>query len=268
MTGQSLMGDVGEFLGQAEDSIPRDAGERANEEAAAELFRRLAEPFPASEIEWRVGTTTKDKSKGMALAFVTSRAVQQRLDDVCGPGRWSSEIRQLDAGKGYTCKLTILLPDGRYVTREDGSDESDIEGTKGGISGALKRAAVLFGVGRYLYYLDAPWVKIVPAGRSYRLEKPPPLPAWALPGGSGRPPTMEPKTIAAPPEPYTDPAWVSTLIHDLNEAESVDHMHDVWREWKPKIDALPADRIARLKAEAAQIKADHEEADRLYGKQG
>ena len=49
-----------------------------------EIMKRLRAPFAPEEIEWRVGATTKDKAKGMALAFVTNRAIQNRLDEVFG----------------------------------------------------------------------------------------------------------------------------------------------------------------------------------------
>jgi hypothetical protein len=49
------------------------------------MFERLAEPFPADAVSWRVGSTTQDKSKGMALAYLDARDVMDRLDLVCGP---------------------------------------------------------------------------------------------------------------------------------------------------------------------------------------
>ena len=42
-------------------------------------FDQLSMPFPSSEIQWRVGSTTKDKSKGMCLAYVDARVVMDRL---------------------------------------------------------------------------------------------------------------------------------------------------------------------------------------------
>ena len=43
---------------------------------------KLREPFPPSEIECRVGATNSDKTKGIALPYITNRAEQNRLDDV------------------------------------------------------------------------------------------------------------------------------------------------------------------------------------------
>lgn len=158
------------------------------EERVKQMAEQLAAPFPASEIEWRVGTVTKDKTKGMALAYLTARAVQDRLDEVFGPDGWSSDFQLTD--KGFLCTLTCRFGD-KWVRKTDGADSTQIEATKGGISGALKRAAVQLGIGRYLYYLPNVWH---PLKNGRYLQGEPSLPAWALPGGRGRPPQS-----AAPP---------------------------------------------------------------------
>src|SRR5690625_2037857 len=49
-----------------------------------ELLRKLAAPFDPARIHWRVGATTKDKSKGIALAYINARDVMRRLDQVMG----------------------------------------------------------------------------------------------------------------------------------------------------------------------------------------
>ena len=58
-------------------------------------LKKLAEPFDAEDVEWFIGATTKDKTKGMAVAFITNRAVQERLDAVCGPDGWMNEYKTL-----------------------------------------------------------------------------------------------------------------------------------------------------------------------------
>ena len=45
------------------------------------MLSQLSIPFPVNKIHWRVGATTKDKSKGIALAYVDARDVMKRLDD-------------------------------------------------------------------------------------------------------------------------------------------------------------------------------------------
>ena len=81
------------------------------------------------------------------------------------------------------CRIGIKI-DNEWVWRSNGAGETQVEGEKGKFSDAFKRAAVLWGVGRYLYYLDNTWVKIKPQGRSYVLAGVPKLPSWALPKGN------------------------------------------------------------------------------------
>ena len=132
-------------------------------------FAALAAPFPPDRVSWRVGSSNKKKrqketgdnyakaTKGMALAFINSRDVQERLDDVCGPGNWQD--RYEFHGPRTICYLSIRVGD-EWVTKADGAGDSDVEAAKGSISDALKRAAVKWGVGRYLYALPSPWVDL------------------------------------------------------------------------------------------------------------
>lgn len=126
-------------------------------------FAALAAPFAPACVSWRVGSTTSDKTKGMALAFINSRDVQDRLDEVCGPGNWQD--RYEFHGPRTICYLSLRI-DGEWVTKADGAGDSDVESEKGAISDALKRAAVKWGVGRYLYHLPSPWVEVEQRGRS------------------------------------------------------------------------------------------------------
>ena len=112
----------------------------------------LAAPFPADLIKWRAGATTKDKTKALALAYIDARHVFNRLDEVVGIFGWETEISETPAGR-IICTMSI---DGTGKT--DGAGATDIEGDKGAISDAIKRAAVQWGIGRYLYDMPAVWV--------------------------------------------------------------------------------------------------------------
>jgi hypothetical protein len=128
------------------------------------MLKELAAPFDPKRISWRVGSTTKDKSKGMALAYIDSRDVQDRLDAVCGAGGW--QCRYPHAGQKTVCEIGVKI-DGEWVWKADGAGDSDVEAEKGALSDAFKRAAVKWGVGRYLYDLDSPWVELEAKGNSY-----------------------------------------------------------------------------------------------------
>jgi hypothetical protein len=135
---------------------------------AQELFDALSEPFPLEYIEWRVGSTNSDKSKGLALCYVDARAVMDRLDSVCGPDGWQCNYSAAP-GNAIICNLGVLIA-GDWIWKADGAGATDVEGEKGMLSDALKRAAVRWGVGRYLYDLKSPWVELEPAGRSVKIK--------------------------------------------------------------------------------------------------
>lgn len=129
---------------------------------AQAIFDQLSMPFPSTDIEWRVGSTTKDKSKGMCLAYINARVVMDRLDSACGPANWQK--RYPVVGDKTICEIGVRI-NGEWIWKSDGAGDTDFEGTKGGLSDAFKRAAVCWGVGRYLYDMDAPWVALENEGR-------------------------------------------------------------------------------------------------------
>ena len=71
-----------------------------------------------------------------------------RLDKVLGPENWSDDYKSID---GKTCCTLSLYIDGRWIAKSDGAGDTSIEGEKGGFSDSFKRAAVKWGIGRYLY---------------------------------------------------------------------------------------------------------------------
>lgn len=130
-----------------------------------DLMAKLAAPFSATLIHWRVGATSGDKTKGIALAYLNARDVMERLDEVCGPENW--QTRYPFPG---CCEISIRIND-QWITKANGAGQSDIEGEKGQYSDAFKRAAVLWGVGRYLYDLPNVWFPIESRGRSHVFTK-------------------------------------------------------------------------------------------------
>jgi hypothetical protein len=129
-----------------------------------EILEQLKAPFPPDAISWRVGATSGDKTKGIALAYIDARDVMRRFDDVCGLD-WQCRYSHV-TDKGVVCEIGVKVG-GEWVWRANGAGETDVEAEKGAMSDAFKRAAVLWGVGRYLYDLDSPWVALEAKGRSY-----------------------------------------------------------------------------------------------------
>jgi hypothetical protein len=139
-----------------------------------DLLRRLAEPFAVGAVSWRAGPLNQDKTKAKALAYIDSRDVQTRLDAVMGAD-WQDAYEAMPDGT-YSCRIGIKV-DGEWRWRSDGGvQEADKKAMdnpaaremteKGSYSDAFKRAAVKWGIGRYLYELDAPWVPVEQRGNS------------------------------------------------------------------------------------------------------
>lgn len=118
-------------------------------------IKLLFAEFPRDAISWRAQSLTSDGDKALALAYIDARDVMDRLDEVCGAENWQD--RYEFHGVRTICYLSIRV-DGEWVTKADGAGDSDVEAEKGAISDALKRAAVKWGIGRYLYAIPAPWV--------------------------------------------------------------------------------------------------------------
>lgn len=129
--------------------------------AIENIFKGLAMPFPEEDVEWRIQQSGAREGRPWALIlpFINTRAVTSRLDDVLGPENWKCKFEEIDAG--FLCELSIHLPDGSWLSREDGASKTDIEPVKGGISDSLKRAAALFGVGKYLYAMRGPFYAVI-----------------------------------------------------------------------------------------------------------
>ncbi|MHC5540487.1 Rad52/Rad22 family DNA repair protein [Singulisphaera rosea] len=111
-----------------------------------DLFAALAAPFDPSEVKVR-------SQSGRQLSYITARTVMNRLDEVLGPENWWD--RYVPGENSVLCELTIRLPDGSTLMKSDAggyagmADSGDDD--KSGYSDSFKRAAVKFGVARYLY---------------------------------------------------------------------------------------------------------------------
>lgn len=123
-------------------------------------LKDLAKEFPRDAVHWRVQGQPYERNgtfSAMALAYIDARDVMDRLDEVCGPDKWQAEYTETATGR-VLCRIGIK-PGDEWVWKSDGAGSTQVEGEKGGISDALKRAAVAWGIGRYLYRLDSPWVR-------------------------------------------------------------------------------------------------------------
>ena len=108
------------------------------------LSQAFKRPFPIKEVLNRPG-------KGSTLLhYIDARSVMKRLDDVVGMANWQTKIIETASGTRVLCELSVKI-EGEWITKTDGSGDTDFEKEKGAISRALCRAATHFGIGRYLY---------------------------------------------------------------------------------------------------------------------
>jgi hypothetical protein len=147
--------------------------------SVAELTEALAAPFDPREVKFKPAVVSGNRA--LALAYVDARAIQDRLDRVLGVAGWQDEYECLPDGS-VVCRLRLRLGD-EWITKMDvgGQSEQPDEGDrrKAAFSDALKRAAVKFGIGRYLYRLPSQWVEYDSQKR--RFARTPALPPSALP---------------------------------------------------------------------------------------
>jgi hypothetical protein len=150
---------------------------KSMEAAVQEL---LAAPFAPEEVRWKAQAARDNRA--LAVAYVDARAVMDRLDEVLGVQNWQDRYETLADGS-VSCRLRVRFGS-EWITKEDvgGQSEQPDEGDrhKAAFSDALKRAAVKFGVGRYLYRLPKQWVDYDPQRK--QLKAAPQLPEWAMPG--------------------------------------------------------------------------------------
>ncbi len=152
----------------------------------------LKQPFPRSDIEFRVGRVSAKNRKANVLAYITARGIMNRLDRVFGIEGWRDEYEVL--ATGVKCRLSVKIGKD-WVTKEDVAPFTNIEALKGAFSDSLKRAGVKYGIGRYLYDLPEHWVEIqserprdaalpvhyISSDNVTGWWEEPQLPEWALP---------------------------------------------------------------------------------------
>lgn len=144
----------------------------------------LSLPFKETEIKFKPQIVKGNRA--MALTYVDVRVIMERLDDVLGFENWQDDYEIL-ADNSVMCKLSIRVA-GEWIMRKDVGSPSEQpdngDRLKAAVSDSLKRAAVKYGVGRYLYRLPQTWCDYDATKKQF--VSPPKLPAWALPSGSGQ----------------------------------------------------------------------------------
>lgn len=108
--------------------------------------------------KWRVQSSNQYGAS--CVAYIDARQVQDLLDEVCGQDGWQCKyeehkgnlfcsigIREYFNSRDFQDKTCL----DEWVWKSDCGTESNVEKQKGEASDAFKRAAVMWGVGRFLY---------------------------------------------------------------------------------------------------------------------
>jgi hypothetical protein len=226
----------------------------------AKLTEALLSPFDPTEVKFKPAVVSGNRA--LALAYVDSRTIQDRLDEVLGIAGWQDEYECLPDGS-VVCRLRCKIGN-EWITKTDvgGQSEQPDEGDrrKAAFSDALKRAAVKFGVGRYLYRLPQMWVDYDPQKRQF--AKPPRLPAAALPRDKSHEPAAHRAPEAPAPvaksEPEAAKAKPARSKSEPAPAKMPDKVHEgtAARTARQTAPALPANGVElqqRLYAYDAQL---------------
>ncbi len=103
--------------------------------------------------KWRVQSANKWGAS--CVAYIDARDVQDLLDEVCGVEKWQCKFEEhkgnLFCSIGINVQGGANVGIGTWIWKSDCGVESQVEKQKGEASDAFKRAAVMWGVGRFLY---------------------------------------------------------------------------------------------------------------------
>jgi hypothetical protein len=131
------------------------------------MLADLRRPFTAAAVKFKPQSVSKTSDRALASFYIDARLAAERLNHVVGADNWSPAFRPVMAETNaqawmacffpVECTLTVLgVPKADVGVYTNGS-KPDEKAVKSAYSDALKRAAVQFGVGAYLYALPKQW---------------------------------------------------------------------------------------------------------------
>jgi hypothetical protein len=104
--------------------------------------------------KWVISSVSRNKDKAMAVAYIDARDVMDLLDEIIGSENWQNEF--YSQGVNTFCKIGIKI-NNEWIWKSDTGAISENEPEKSLASDSFKRAAVKWGVGRFLYKIDPVW---------------------------------------------------------------------------------------------------------------
>ncbi len=156
-----------------------------------EIQAALAEFFEPYEVKHKPQAVSGNRA--LVASFIDARCVMDRLDDVMGVAGWRDSY-SAQANGTVLCRLELLI-NGEWIGKEDVGGQSaqpdSGDRDKSAFSNALKRAAVKWGIGRYLYALKLGWLDYDPVKKQF--VRPPAIPDRFLPRAHDRAPVVTQK---------------------------------------------------------------------------
>lgn len=113
--------------------------------------------------QWRVQSTNQFWAS--CVAYIDARDVQDLLDGVVKPENWQVKYEE---HKGNLFASIGIFIEGQWVWKSDCGTESNVEKQKGEASDAFKRAAVMWGIGRFLYSKEIVKLPVKEKGKDQR----------------------------------------------------------------------------------------------------
>lgn len=123
---------------------------------------KLTDKFDEKDISWKVLQNSWNDGSPYALMtpFVNASAIQERLDEVLGWENWKTEYIVQESGtyRYVVCILSCRTQNGEWISKQNVCEISEKKEDnnapdnpiKSAYSGAFKRVALEFGIGRYL----------------------------------------------------------------------------------------------------------------------
>jgi hypothetical protein len=108
--------------------------------------------------KWKIQSFNKAKTKASCVAYIDARDVMDLLDKAVGFKNWEDQYKY--ENNQWLCGITIHFEDGVSRTKWDTGTAGEYEAEKSAISDSFKRAAVKWGIGRFLYDLKIEWVDV------------------------------------------------------------------------------------------------------------
>jgi len=151
---------------EKETMVKLMAGQEVSEQELKSKWELLKEPMT---YKWRVQSSGEYYTT--LVAYIDARDVEDKLDNIISPENWKNTYGMV--GSQMLSGIGIYDPDKKeWIFKYDGGTESNIEKAKGLLSDSFKRAAVKWGIGRFLYSKKVYKLASMDTGKKDRNNKP------------------------------------------------------------------------------------------------